>query len=103
MQTNIIKSKTSITALNKSESANELQHLTLSQYKRKKLEKEIYRPVNIPWNLSKVYKKLIYNQLYDFFHTKLCTSQWRFQKEFSVQHWVLVMTEEIKEAMNKGK
>lgn len=100
MQTNIIKSKTSITALNKSEFANELQHLTLSQYIRKKLEKEIYRPV---WNLSKTYEKLIHNQLYDYFHTKLCTSQWGFQKEFSVQHCLLVMTEEIKEAMNKGK
>ena len=35
--------------------------------KNNKCEKENYRPVSILSNLSKIYEKLMYNQLYDYF------------------------------------
>ena len=38
--------------------------------KNNKCEKENYRPVSILSNLSKIYEKLIYNQLYDYFDLK---------------------------------
>ena len=35
--------------------------------KREKSDKNSYRPVSILLNLSKIYEKLVYNQLYDYF------------------------------------
>lgn len=39
----------------------------LDYTKKDKSDKINYRPVSIPTNVSKIYEKLLYNQLYDYF------------------------------------
>ena len=61
--------------------------------KKDKSDKENYRPVSIFPNISKIYKKLIYNQLCEYFHDKLFPSHCGFRKGYSPQHSLLVLTE----------
>ena len=49
--------------------------------KQDKSDKDNYRPVSILPNISKIYKRLIYNQLYDYFDDILFPSQCGFRKE----------------------
>ena len=58
--------------------------------------------VTILPNISKLYEKMIYNQLHEYFLDKLFPSQCGFRKEYSSQHSLLVMTEEFKESIDKG-
>ena len=71
--------------------------------KNHKREKENYRPVSILPNLPKIYEKLMYNQLYDYFDNILFPSQCGFCKGYSAQHFLLVMIEKFKEVTNTGK
>ena len=66
------------------------------------MRKRNYRPVRILSNLSKIYEKLIYNQLYEYFDNILFPSQCGCQKGFNAQHCLLVMIEKFKEAIDKG-
>ena len=70
--------------------------------KKDKSDKTNYRPVSILPNISKIYEKIIYNQLYEYFHDKLFPSQCGFRKGYSSQHSLLVMTEKFKESIDKG-
>ena len=69
----------------------------LSQFikKKDKSDKNNYRPVSALSNYSKVYEKLICNQLYQYFENIL----FRFRKGFSC---LLVLIEKFKEAINTG-
>ena len=49
--------------------------------KNEKSDKTNYRPVSILPNLSKIYEKLIYDQLYDYFDKILLPSQCGFRKQ----------------------
>ena len=51
--------------------------------RKKKSDKTNYRPVSTLLNLSKIYEKLIYNQLYDYFDNILLPSQCGFRKVYS--------------------
>ena len=42
--------------------------------KKDKCDKTNYRPVSIFLNISKIYEKIIYNQLYEYFNDKLTFS-----------------------------
>ena len=53
-------------------------------------------------NISKIYEKIIDNQLYEYFSNKLFPSQFGFRKEYSSQNSLLVMTEKLKESIDKG-
>ena len=53
-------------------------------------------------NISKIYEKIIYNQLYEYFHDKLFPSKCGFRKGYSSQHNLLVLTEKFKESIDKG-
>ena len=53
--------------------------------------KENYRPVSILSKLSKIYEKLMNNQLFDDFDAILCG----FQKGFNAQHCLLIMIEKF--------
>ena len=66
-----------------------------------KVIKQNYRLVSILANISKIYEKIIYNQLYEYFHDKLFPSQCGFRKGYSSQHNLLVMTEKFKESIDK--
>ena len=83
---------------------NELKHADVIPVHKKndKSDKTNYRPVSILPNISKIYEKIIYNQLYEYFHDKLFPSQCGFRKGYSSQHSLLVMTEKFKESIDKG-
>ena len=72
----------------------------LSQFIKRKSDKSNYRPVSILSNYSKVYGKLIYNQLYQYFENILFPSQCVFRKEYSTQHCLLVLIGKFKEAID---
>ena len=61
---------------------SELKHAGIVPIHKKKdkSDKSINRPVSIPPNYSKVYEKLIYNQLYQYFENILFPSHCRFRK-----------------------
>ena len=65
---------------------NDLKHADIVPVYKKnsKCEKENYRHVSTLSNLSKIYEKLMYNQLYDYFNNILFSSQHGFRKGYSV-------------------
>ena len=61
--------------IDKGEYPGYLKHVgTVPVYnKNNKCEKENYRPVSILSNLSKIYERLMYNQLYDYFQVNMAS------------------------------
>ena len=77
--------------------------LILFQYIRKTTNaKKKTRPVSVLLNLSKIYEKLMYNQLYEYFDNILFPSQCGFRKGYSAQHCLLVLIEKFKEAIHRS-
>ena len=70
--------------------------------KNKKCNKTKCRPVSILTNISKMYEKLLYDQLSKYFDSLLATNQWGFRKGFSSQYCLLVILEKFKEAIDRG-
>ena len=70
--------------------------------KNEKCDKTNYRPVSILTNISKMYEKLLYNQLSKYFDSLLTTNQCGFRKGFSSQYCLLLMLEKFKEAIDRG-
>ena len=72
--------------------------------KNEKCDKTNYKPVCILTNISKIYEKLLYNQLlaYSYNYSLLATNQCGFRKGFSSQYCLLVMLEKLKEAIDRG-
>ena len=81
--------------IDKGEFPNDLKHVDIVPIYKKnnKCEKENYRPVSILSNLSKIYEKLMYNQLYKYFDNILLSSQCSFRKGYRAQHCLLAMIE----------
>ena len=65
-------------------------------------DKENYHPISIFPYLSKVYERLLYNQIYPYFETLFSTFQCGFRKGFNTQHCLLVMIEKWRITLNKG-
>ena len=63
---------------------------------------ENYRPVSILLNLSKVYERYLYDQIYKYFNHILSKWQCGFRKGFSTQRCLLVMTEKWRKCLDKG-
>ena len=63
---------------------------------------ENYRPVSILPNLSKIYERCLYDQMYKYFNHILSKWQCGFRKGFSTQHCLLVMTEKWRKCLDKG-
>ena len=80
-----------------------MKHAEIVPVHRKncKRDKENYRTVSIPWNFSKVYEKVLYSQLYNYFEKILFPSQCGFRKSYSAQQCLLVMIEKFKEAIDR--
>ena len=70
--------------------------------KDSRTEKTNYRPVSILPNLSKIYERLIYNQLSKYLENFLSKFQCGFRKGFNAQDCLLVMTEKWKSMLDKG-
>ena len=66
-------------------------------------KKEIKRPVSILPNLSKIYEKLVYQQLHENFNSILSPKQWVFRNGYNAQHCLMVMLEKFKESRDKGE
>ena len=62
-----------------------------------------YRPVGILPNLSKIYVKLMYQQLYEHFNSILSPKQCGFRKGYSAQNCLMVILEKFKESRDKGE
>ena len=58
--------------------------------------------MSILTNISKIYEKLLYDQLSKDYDSLLATNQCGFRKGFSSQYCLLVMLEKFKEAIDRG-
>ena len=67
-----------------------------------KTDKENYRPISILPNLSKVYERLMYNQIYPYFQTIFSKFQCGFRKGFNTQHCLLAMVEKWRKTLDGG-
>ena len=83
---------------------DDLKHadITPVHEKKDKSDKTNYSPVSILTNISKIYEKLIYNQLYDYFDDTLSPSQYGFHKGYSTQYCLPVTLEKFEESVDKG-
>ena len=60
-------------------------------------DKSSYRPISILTNVSKIYERCLYSQLYDYYDKNIFSKyQCGFRKGFSTQHALLIMTEKMK-------
>ena len=67
-----------------------------------KTDKESYCPISILPNLSKIYERLMYNQIYPFFDTLFSKSKCSFRKGFNAQHCLLAMIKKWRKTLDKG-
>ena len=68
-----------------------------------RLEKTNYRPVSILSSLSKIFERLLFNQLNYYFDPLLSKYQCRFRKGSSAQNCLLFMIEKLKKCLdNQG-
>ena len=68
-----------------------------------KSDKVNYRPVGSLPNLSKIYEKLMYQQLHEHFNSILSPKQCGFRKGYSAQRCLMIMLEKFKESRDKGE
>ena len=66
------------------------------------LSKTNYRPVSILPTLSKVYERVIHEQIYEYFNGIFSKYLCGFRKGHSTQHCLLFMLEKLKRALDKG-
>ena len=67
-----------------------------------KTDKENYRPISTLPNLSKMYERLMYNQIYPYFQTIFSKFQCGFRKGFNAQHCLLAMIENWRKILDGG-
>ena len=66
-------------------------------------KKENYSPVSILPIISKMFEKILSNQLYIYFENVFSKFQCGFRKGFSTQHCLLLMIEKWKKAVDKDQ
>ena len=83
---------------------NNLKHadITPTFKKIERLHKTNYRPISILSTLSKVYEKLFYNQIYNYFNGIFSKYLCGFRKGQSTHHCLLFMLESLRNALDKG-
>ena len=62
-----------------------------------------YRPVSLLSHVSKVYERIIFNQISTYFEAYFSSFLTGFRKNHNTQHSLLKMLELWKEALDKGK
>ena len=70
--------------------------------KKSKLSKENYRPISIFPNISKVYKRCLYDQISKYFEIRFSKLQSSFCKGYNAKHCLLAMIEKWKTAFDNG-
>ena len=68
-----------------------------------KTSKDNYRPASILSNISKIYERLMFKQISEYFEPILSKFQCGFRKGFSAQHCLLSMLEKWKTAIDNKK
>ena len=71
--------------------------------KAQKTSKDNYRPISILLNISKIYERLMFKQISEYFEPILSKFQCGFRKGFTAQHCLLSMLEKWKTAINNKK
>ena len=67
-----------------------------------KTDKTIYHPMSILPNLSKVFERLMYNQISPYFDSVFSKFQCGFGKDFNAQHCLLTMVEKWRKTLDEG-
>ena len=84
--------------------ALKLADITPSHKKYDKCLKENYRPISILSSFSKIFEKIMHDDIYQFMDNKLSPYLCGFRKGYSTQYCLLVMLERFKKALdNKNK
>ena len=65
-----------------------------------KSDKSNYRPISILPNLSKVYERIMQNQIYPYLNKIFSKYQCGFRKGFSAQHCLIAMIEKWRQSLN---
>ena len=66
------------------------------------LDKENYRPVSVLSHMSKVFERIVYNQIDNFMKGKLSNLLTGFRKNHSIQHCLMCILEMLKDTLVKG-
>ena len=66
------------------------------------MNKENYRPISLLSHMSKVFERILYNQLNDFMKDKLSNMLTGFRKCYSAQPSLLIMIEKWKRALDEN-
>ena len=67
------------------------------------LKKENYRPVSLLPHVSKVFERIIYQQINTYMKDKLSKCLTGFKKSYGTQHLLVTMLEKWKKAVDKGE
>ena len=66
------------------------------------MNNENYRPVSLSSRMSKVFERILYNEINDFMKDKLPNILTGFRKGHSAQHPLLIMIEKWKRALDEN-
>ena len=81
-----------------------LAEITPSHKKNDKTSKENYRPISILSSLSKIFERIMHDDIYQYMESKLSPYLCGFRKGYSTQYCLVVMLERFKKALdNKNK
>ena len=69
--------------------------------KKSKLSKENYRPISIHPNVSKIYKRCLYDQIASYFEHIFSRYEYGFRKGYSAQHCLLATVEEWEKVVDE--
>ena len=91
-------------ALSSSQYPNGLKYADVTPVFKKddKSEKSNYRPISILPNLSKVYERIMQNQIYPYLNKNFSKYQCGFRKGFSAQHCLIAMIEKWRQSLDSG-
>ena len=71
--------------------------------KEDELNRENYRPVSVLSHASKIFERMVFNQMNLFFESRFSPLLAGFRKNYSTQNALLNITEKWKHALDKGK
>ena len=80
-----------------------LAEVTPVSKREDELSKENYRPVSVLSHASKIFERIVFNQMNLFFESKFSPQLTGFRKNHSTQNALLNMIEKWRHALDKGK
>ena len=77
--------------------------ITPAHKKDERTSKENYRPVSILPSVSKIFERIMYNQIYSYMNKYLSHYLCGFRKSYNTQHCLVAMLEKWRKALDKRK